>query len=278
MRLPSILLLLLAAGMALADDRAYLLGAGLETDSDDGLRGSLLAGIELNESTWLSGGFAAGSVDLASGRTSHTRYADVELDHYFDPVGIALGVAYWGDPDLLDSVDQRFSLYFRNDRFAITGEYEYRDFDFIIPPTNFFPGREFAFDADGIGARLRYSFSEKFRVSAAAMKYDYSVDFRPNENRDAVSLLTVSRLSLINSLVDSRASINFGVDVGSGQWGFDYATWKGALDQARTRSYTVRFLHPMSTRTDIELALGYDESDLYGNITFLSLYLYFYGS
>ncbi|MGI9202070.1 MAG: hypothetical protein ACR2QL_13485 [Woeseiaceae bacterium] len=278
MRLPKILLLLLAAGTALADDRAYLLGAGLETDSDDGLRGSLLAGVEVGDSTWLSGGFAAASVELASGRTSHTRYVDVEFDHHFDPIGIALGVAYWGDPDLLDSVDQRFSLYFRNERFSIAGEYEYRDFDFIIPPTNFFPGREFAFDADGFGARIRYEFTKTFRMSASAMKYDYSVDFRPDENRDAVSLLTISRFSLINSLVDSRASMSFGVDVGSGQWGFDYATWKGALDQSRTKSYTVRFLHPMSTRTDLELALGYDDSDLYGNITFLSLYLFFYGS
>ena len=278
MRSPKILLLLLAAGTALADDRAYLLGAGLETDSDDGLRGSLIAGVELSEATWLSGGFAASSVELASGRTSHTRYADLELDHHFDPIGIALGVAYWGDPDLLDSVDQRLSLYFRNEGFSIAGEYEYRDFDFIIPPTNFFPGREFAFDADGFGARIRYEFNKTFRMSAAAMKYDYSVDFRPDENRDAVSLVTISRFSLINSLVDSRASISIGVNAGSGQWGFDYATWKGALDQARTKSYTVRFLHPMSTRTDFELALGYDESDLYGNITFLSLYLYFYGS
>jgi len=278
MRLPKILLLLLAAGTALADERPYMLGAGLETDSDDAVRGSLLAGVEVGESTWLSGGFAAGSVDLASGRTSHTRYVDVELDHHFDPIGIALGVAYWGDPDLLDSVDQRVSLYFRDDRFTIAGEFEYRDFDFIIPPTNFFPGREFTFDANGFGARLRYRFTDKFRMSAAAMQYDYSVDFRPDENRDAVTLLSVSRISLINSLVDSRASINLGVDIGAGHLGIDYATWKGALDQARTRSFTVRFLHPLSFRTDFELALGYDDSDLYGDITFLSLYLYFYGS
>lgn len=277
MRLPRILLLLLAAGIAQAEDRAYLLGGGIDTDSDGGLRGGMLAGVELGEATWLSGGLSASSVELASGRTSHTRYADIELDHYFDPIGISLGAAYWGDPDLLDSVDRRLSLYYRNDRFSIAGAYEYRDFDFIIPPSDFFIGREFAFDADGIGGRVRYKFSDNVSVSASAMQYDYSVDFQPDQNRDAVRLITVSRLSLLNSLIDSRASVDLGINSGNSRWEFDYTTWKGALDLARTHSYTVSYLHPLSLSTDVEFALGYDDSDLYGDVTFLSLYLYFYG-
>ena len=58
----------------------------------------------------------------------------------------------------------------------------------------------------------------------------------------------------------------------------DYATWKGALDQSRTRSYTIRYLRPVSMKTDVEIGIGYDDSDLYGDVTFFSLYLYFYGS
>jgi hypothetical protein len=275
---PRILLLLFAAGVVQADGNAYLLGGGLESDTDGGLRGSLLAGIELGESTWLSGGFAASSVDLASGRSSDALYGDIELDHHFDPLGISLGVAYWGDPDLLDSVDLRGSLYFRGERFSIAGEYEFRDFDFIIPPSDFFVGREFAFDADGIGARIRYKFTEMFSISASAMSYDYSVNFRPDENRDALRLITVSRFSLINTLIDSRAGVDFAFDVGSSRWELDYSTWKGALDRARTQSVTIQYLRPLSLRTDIEFGLGYDESDLYGDVTFFSLYLYFYGS
>jgi hypothetical protein len=34
---------------------------------------------------------------------------------------------------------------------------------------------------------------------------------------------------------------------------------------------------PLSDRSDIEFGLGYDASDLYGNVTFFSLFLYFYG-
>ncbi len=277
MRLPKFLLVLLVAGSAHADIDGYLLGGGLETDSDEGLRGSLIAAVGLSDRTWLSGGFAASSVDLASGRSSDTVYGDIELDHHFDPVGVTVGAAYWGDPDLLDSVDLRTSVYYRNDKFMLAGEYEYRDFDLIIPPTQIFPGREFAFDADGIGARIRYKFTESFSMSAAAMRYDYNVDFRPNENRDVVSLATVSRLSLINNLIDSRASIDFAFDLGEQRWELDYSTWTSALDQSRTRSVTINYLRPLSIRTDIEFGLGYDDSDLYGDVTFFSIYLYVYG-
>jgi hypothetical protein len=160
----------------------------------------------------------------------------------------------------------------------VAGEYEYRDFDFIIPETEFFPGREFAFDADGIGARVRYKFTDAFSMSVSGIKYDYSVDFRPDENRDAVSLITVSRLSLINNLIDNRASLDFALNAGLQRWELDFSTWKSVLDQSRTKSVTVSYLRPLSNKTDIEFGLGYDDSDLYGDVTFVSIYLYFYGS
>ena len=50
------------------------------------------------------------------------------------------------------------------------------------------------------------------------MQYDYSVDFRPIDNRDALRLITVSRLSLINTLIDSRASVAFSFSHDSRSW------------------------------------------------------------
>jgi hypothetical protein len=278
MRSPKYLFILLLAGSAHADIDGYLIGGGIETDSDEGFRGSLIAAVGLSDDTWLSGGFSASSVELASGRSSDAIYGDIELDHHFDPMGFTIGAAYWGDPDLFDSVDLRGSVYYRNNRFSLAGEYEYRDFDLIIPPTQFFPGREVAFDADGIGARVRYKFTDTFSMSASAMKYDYSVDFRPDENRDVAGLRTVSRLSLINNLVESRASLDFALDVGSQRWELDVSTWNSVVDQSRTKSVTINYLRPLSNRTEIEFGLGYDDSDLYGDVTFVSIYLYFYAS
>ena len=277
MRLPKYLLLLFVAGSAQAEIDGYLLGAGIEADSEDGFRGSVLAGLSLNDDTFLSAGLSASALELASARSSDTIYADIELDHYFVPLGVTLGAAYWGDPDLLHSTDMRGSVYYKNDKLMLAGEYEYRDFDFIIPPTRFFPGREFAFDADGFGARFRYKITASLDLSASAMQYDYSVDFQPDENRDAVRLITVSRLGLINNLIDSRASLGLSLLTGQQRWGLNYSSWKGALDRSRTNSVTISYLRPLVQTTDIEFALGYDDSDLYGGVTFLSVYLYFYG-
>ena len=39
----------------------------------------------------------------------------------------------------------------------------------------------------------------------------------------------------------------------------------------------MRFLTPISDRTDIELGVGYDDSEFYGDLWIASIYLYFYG-
>lgn len=277
MRWSKCLLLLLASAAAQADDRAYLLGAGVEADDEDGLRASILAGIEVGDSTWLSGALSSSTVDLGSGDGSDTVYADLELDHFIDPVGMSVGVAYWGDPDLLDSVDIRGSLYTRGETFYLAAELEHRDFDFIIPPSDFFVGREFAFTADGIGARMRLRFTDSFSVALSGIQYNYSVNFRPNENRDAIRLITVSRLGLINSLIDSRAGVDFLFDAGARRWQLNYSTWEGALDRSRTNSVTISYLHPATARSDLDFSIGYDDSDLYGDVAFASVYWYFYG-
>lgn len=277
MSLLRILVLLLLAGSAHSQSQGFLVGGGIETDSDNAVRGILIGGLGFSEKIWLSASASLGTATLGNGQDSNIAYADIELDYHFDPVGIRIGAAYWGDPDILDSVDLRGALYWRIDKMTIAAEYEYRDFDFIVPPTDVFPGREFAFDADGFGLRAQFRLSEKVSLGLSGMKYDYSVDFRPDENRDAVRLISVSRLSMINDLIDSRASIDLGINHGLKRWGLDYSIWKGALDQSRTQSVTIRYMMPLGNRNDIEFGLGYDDSDLYGDITFLSVFLYFYG-
>ena len=102
--------------------------------------------------------------------------------------------------------------------------------------------------------------------------------FRPVENADAARLLSVSRLSLINTIIDHRASVSLGIDQGPRYWEIDFTTWEGVIDRSRTNSTTLRFLTPMTDKTDIEFGLGYDDSELYGDVAFFSLYLYFYGA
>ena len=84
-------------------------------------------------------------------------------------------------------------------------------------------------------------------------------------------------MSLINSLVDYSAGASLGLDVGTRRWQFELGTWKGEVDGSVTNSATIRLLTPMGEKSDVEFGLGVDNSELYGSVTFLSVYLYFYG-
>lgn len=269
---------LLLAGNALAAGDGFMIGGGVESDTEDGVSAALIGGVGLAKNTWLSAGVAMSTVELTRGREIDALYADVELDHYFDPVGVRIGAAYWGDSDVLESNDWRAAIYWRNESVTLAAEYEFRDFDFIIPSTDFVSVRELMFDADGIGASAKFKTSENTSLFLSGKKFDYSVPFRPVENVDAANLVTVSRLSLINTLIDHRASVSFSIDRGLKNWEIDFTTWEGVLAGSRTNSLTLRFLTPMTDKTDVEFGLGYDDSELYGDVTFFSLYLYFYGA
>jgi len=268
--------LLFLAGNALAAE-GYILGFGVEGDSAEGLAASAVGDLALTDHTWLTGSVAKSSLDLPRRQTLETWYADLGLDHWFDPVGIRLGAAYWGDSDLLESNDLRGSLYWRGETAMISANYEFRDFNFELPAFDAFPGRSASFDAEGIGLSGRINLSDTVSLNLYGMDYTYSVDLSTDRNQAILELLSFSRLSLINSLVDYSAGAALGVDVGLQRWLFEFATWKGEVDGSVTNSATIRLMTPMGEKSDIEFGLGVDNSELYGTVTFLSVYMYFYG-
>jgi len=268
--------MLILSSRALAGE-GYVLGGGIESDTEDGLGVTAVGNYGLTENTWMSGAIARNTADLQLQPDIDTWYADLGLDHWWDPVGIRLGLAYWGDNDTLDSTDFRASLYWRGKGFSIAGDYEFRDFSFLLPATDRFSGREIGFDANGIGLTARFDVTDKVTIGVSGMAYDYSVNLKLDDNRRLLDLLSFSRLSLINSLIDYRAYATLGLDVGKRRWQVDVGTWKGEVDSGATRSATVRFLNPLSETADIEFALGMDDSDLYGTVTIFSVFLYFYG-
>lgn len=270
--------MLLLASNALAAGKGYIVGAGVEGDTEDGLAGSLLGSFGLGEKTWLSAAVAKSSLDTQQRQSLETLYGDLEIDHWFEPFGVRVGAAYWGDPDVLDSFDWRASLYWRGDKMSISGNFEFRDFEFDIPMTQFFPGRRIMFDASGFGITARFDLSDAVDFGLSGMSYDYSVDFRPIEDRDLISLVSVSRLSPINSLIDHRGKVSLGIDHGSQRWQFALSTSEGAVDRSRTKSATISFLTPITGKSDIEFRIGYDDSELYGDVTFFSVFLFFYGA
>ncbi len=268
--------LLLLASPTLAAE-GYIVGVGLEVDNVDASAGSLSGEIGLTKKTWLSAAAAKSAVDLPRGVQIETIYGDIGVDHWFDPFGIRLSVAYWGDDDILDSNDARGSLYWRNDKVTLAGEFEYRDFSFNVFRDDLRPGQDFRFHANGTGLSARIELTDSIDLSLSGIDYDYNVNLSIDANRRILEFLSVSRLSLINSLIDYRTRIGLGIDVGERRWNLDFATWKGEVAGSKTNSTTLRFLTPLSDNSDIEFGLGIDDSDDYGSATIFSVFIYFYG-
>lgn len=272
----SALPLLLLASRAFAGE-GYVVGTGIEGDSNGGFALAALGELGVTEDTWVSATLAHYTVDSAAGIDADSWFADVGVDHWFDPIGVRVGLSKWGDNDSLDSDDWRASLYWRADRFSIAADYEHRDFTFDLPAADLFPRRTVDFDATGVGAMLRFDVSDTVDIGFSGMDYDYGVNLRLDRNRALTDLLSFSRLSLITTLVDYRVGATLGVDAGERRWQFDVSSWEGEADRSSTRSVTVSFLNPLGETADIEFALGLDDSELYGNVSFFSVFVYFYG-
>jgi len=264
---------------AVAEPGDFVIGAGVETDSQDNLALSLLGDVAVAKKTWLSGSIGYSGVDGPLRQQIDYLYADIGVDHFFDPVGFRFGVSYWGDSDLLDSSDLRGSIYSRSGDSSLSIDGEYRDFEFDIPPTSLRPQINVGFDATGLGLTARIGVGDRVDVRASGMSYEYSREFNLGDDAAAVvDVLTFSRLSVLSSLVDWRAGAGIGVDVGLRRWQIDVSKWRGIVDNSDNFGATISFLTPMTNRTDLEISLGYDDSDLYGDVTFLSAFVYFYGA
>lgn len=255
----------------------YVVGGGFEADSGDSLSGALLVDVGLTKKTWLSASLGTTKLDLPNGGNADTGSGSVGLDHHFDPVGVSLEFAYWGDDAILNSNDVLGAVYWRNRRLSISANAEYREFEFTIPSTDRFNGRRVNFDANGFGLSARFRLNDVVSFNASAINYDYSVRLNLESNEGILTLLSASRLSIINSLVEQRVGVGLTLDVGEQSWALDLKRFNGAVDGSETQSATVRFLTPIGQRMDMELGFGVDDSDRYGSATFFSVFLFFYG-
>jgi hypothetical protein len=269
------LLLLVSPAWAVDD---YVIGGGVEGDSADGLTGALFADVGFTSKTRIYGSIGQSNVPLPFGIDLNTSYGDLGFDYWFDPVGIRFEAAYWGDSDIFDSVDGRAALYWRNDKLTLTGNLEYRDFEFDIFRADLMLGRDVRFHAKGAGLAAVFRVNDTISLNFSGINYDYNVNLGRAGNRDITDFLSASRLSLINSLVDYRVGAGIGMDRGLRRWDINYRTWKGAVDGSITHSATLNLLTPLGKNSDVQFGLGVDDSDAYGSITFFSVHLFFYGT
>ena len=270
----SVLLCLACNGNAIA--AGYILGIGAAADTEDGRAFTAFGDFGIGENTWLSATIGSTETDAQAGRFS-TTFADVGIDHYFNPIGIRLSGAYWGDSSILDSEDVRASLYYRDDIASFSADYERRNFDFVFGSILLQDRRKAEFHADGWGMTNRIQFSDRIIFRLSGMQYGYSRNIRIQPDIDILRFLSASRLSLINSLIDYRITAGLEFRFGLRSVDVSIGNWQTAVDQSKVVSYTIGFLTPMSDRTDIEIRLSFDDSENFGNTTSLTVFLYYFG-
>lgn len=270
-----ILLLVTISGAASGAGNGYVVGLGTDVDTAGGRAVSIFADYGLGENTWLSAGIATahtgGLVNL------DTTYADMGIDHWFDPVGVRASVAYWGDADLLDSVDLRGAFYLRNDRGALSLDYERRDFNFTFDSSLTDVRRTAEFYADGIGLSGRLNATKNLSIFLGGMRYDYSRDINLQERTDILDLFSLSRLSLMNSLLDYRVSGWVERRYGLAAVDLRVETWQTAIDKGRVNSIGLGMLTPVSGATDMEFRFAYDDSENFGSTISFSVFMYYFG-
>lgn len=253
----------------------FVLGIGADGDSADGRSLTVFGDFGVGDETWLSVTTSTAQTDGLV-RRNETLLADIGVDHWFQPVGIRLGAAYWGNADILDSRDLRASIYVRGAPGSLSLDYQKRNFEFDLQ-TDLLRGRTAKFDANGVGATARLELGEKLSFRVGGMSYDYSRNLRLQPDINVLTFLTASRLSTINSLIDSR--INAGLEYSFGLRSIDVGVsqWQTAVDGSEVDSYSLGFLTPISDRVDMELRVAFDDSETFGNTTSFSVYLYYFG-
>ena len=269
------LLALLLSSNAFAGD-GYIIGLGAEGDTSDSLAFSTFGDFGLSEKTWISVTAAKAQAEGVFSQLN-TLYGDIGLDHFFDPIGIRIGVAYWGDEDILDSVDTRGSIYLRTKSVTFAADYERRNFDFFFDLQPLLQRRQVEFEADGYGLNIRAAASTRVNLFIRGMSYDYSVDLTNLQSISDLNFLAASRLSLANSLLDHRMDAGIDIKFGLKLLSLEFGRRQTAIDGGRVGSISAGFLFPASDASDIELRLGYDDSENFGGTTVFSFFWFFYG-
>lgn len=273
---------MLLVGSAFCADNAqagvgYVLGLNAEADSAGGRAIAGFIDYGVTENTWLSGAVARTNTGGVLGGLE-TIYLDAAIEHSFGVVGVRAGAAYWGDKEILDSTDVRASVFIRGKIGSLSFDYEKRDFDFVFISPFDDRIREVEFTADGIGAAGSLQVSEKSRLFISGMTYDYSRDIRLQPEIDSLRLLSSSRLSLMNSLIDYRVSGGVEFRFGNRSVDLTISNWQTAVDGGKVSSISFGFLTPSGPASDLEIRVAFDESENFGNTFALAVSFYFFGT
>jgi len=267
--------MLLFASARVASGGGFIIGIGAEGDSADSRAYSLSLDAGLGERTWITGTVASSETDRDL-FDLRTRFLHLGFDHFLDPVGFRIGAGTWGKDGFLESDDLRGSIYMAGGAGSLSLDLERRELELTIDSALLEQPRVVPFTANGIGLSARLALGDRTSVHVGGISYEYSRDIALQPRIDLLRSFTLSRLSLMNSLVDYRVSGGIEWELGDRRVDLLFARWQTAIDQGRVDSMGIGFLTPVGSRMDIELRLAQDRSEEFGSATVLSVFVYLF--
>lgn len=239
----------------------------LALQADDQQSRAAQAGLSyaLSDVSWLSANLGYTREPTPPGEAAlSSRSAGLGLDHDFGPVGLQLGIDYWGDPGELTRTGLTAGLSTGGERTRLSARGFYRDYTLTARPTdsqgNLLAAREFDMSGTGLGLGARFSGDGWFGGLRGAW-FDYSRDPRIFQSRTAFRVLSLSALTLANSFLDYRAEASFGFAWDLRSLEFEISKARSAVDDADIRTFAVYWVTPLNERVDLELSGGLNDSD-----------------
>lgn len=255
---------------------SFIVGAGLEADTEEAAAVSVFGDFALGESSWVNGGVSRSDTgDGAEGLGAWA--AQVGIEHRFGLLGLRAGAGYWGDSDLLDSNDVDASIFFDGDVGSLSFDYERREFDFVARAPFRPISRTVEFGATGLGVSARIDATDRSSLYAGGMRYDYSRDPRNEPRIDVLRFLLLTRLSMMNSLIEQRWHAGIEWQFGDRSLDLRYGNWRTAISGSRVQSLGVGWVTPAGSASDLELRVALDDSAEFGTAGVLSVFVYFFG-
>lgn len=243
--------------------------AGLAADRDGGEGVRLGIDYGVAEKTWVT---AIGTYTHLSDELSDitTRSLGAGIEHSFGRFGVSGNVAYWGDPDEVDSTSFRSSLFYKGGPWRVALSGERREVDVTFRFTNaddIRVQRTEQLQVDALGGSVSYS-GEPWSVRLGHAGYEYSRDPRALNFLFRFSVLSASGLTLANSFLEYRSWAGLEYAFGDRGVFLELSADKGAVDELRTNTFMLGYYMPIAERWDMEFQLGVADTEVLGGAVF----------
>lgn len=269
-----------ATGPAAADG-IWALSLALQADDQDALAVQTGLSYGLSDQTWLSGNLGYTREATPPGEPAiNSRAAGLGLDHDFGPLGIQLGLDYWGDPGELTRTGLKSGVYLGDESIRLSAEALYRDYTLTArlrdDQGNLLEAREFNMSGTGFGLGVRLGGSRVFG-GLRGRWFDYSRDPEIFRSRTAFRTLSLSALTLANSFVDHRVEAGVGFAWGLNSLELELSRARSAVDGADIQVIAAYWVTPAGERTDLELSAGLYNPDGFDSSVFAGVALTWFG-